>query len=116
MSDPEPVCEVIVTGPTGEGMRELSRAVVAARLAASANVWSRPVLSTYWWRGKLEDAEETRVHFLTREALVPELARFVAERHPYELPNVSAVRLTGGSPAFLQWIRDETAVAHTRGL
>ncbi len=48
------VCEVIVTGPVGERMRELSREVVSARLAASANVWSAPVLSTYWGRGKLE--------------------------------------------------------------
>ncbi len=74
------------------------------------------MLSTYWWRGRLEVAEETRVHFLTREALVPELAHFVEERHPYELPNVSAMRLTGGSPTFLQWIRDETKSPVRRGL
>ncbi len=107
MSD-DAVCEVVVTGPAGEGMHELSRAVVSARLAASANVWTGSVLSTYWWRGTLEVAEETRVHFLTREELVPQLVEFVQQRHPYELPNVSATRLTGGSAPFAAWIRAET--------
>ncbi len=108
MSDDEAVCEVIVTGPADNAMRELSRDVVSARLAASANLWSGPIHSIYRWQGKLEETEETRVHFLTREALVHELVEFVQERHPYELPNVSAVRLTTGSPALMQWICRET--------
>ena len=102
------ICEVIVTGPDGPLLPELARELVAARLAASANVWTAPVQSTYWWRGAIETATETRLHLLTRTELVDRLTEVVRARHPYEVPNVTAVPITAGNPDLVAWVRNET--------
>jgi periplasmic divalent cation tolerance protein len=102
------ICEVIVTGPIGNLLPGLARELVATRLAASANVWTGPVDSTYWWQGKIETATETRMHLLTRADLVDHLVAFVREHHPYEVPNITAVPIIAGNPDFIAWVKNET--------
>jgi periplasmic divalent cation tolerance protein len=102
------VCEVIITGPSGSLLTKLASELVAARLAASANVWTDPVESIYWWRGKIESATETRVHLLTRIELVDRVIDVVRARHPYEVPNITAVPITAGNPDFIAWVKNET--------
>ena len=34
---------------------------------------------------------------------------FVVERHPYEVPNITALPIVGGNPEYLEWIHGETA-------
>ena len=108
------ICEVIITGPTGDLMPDLAREVVAARLAASANVWTAPVHATYWWHGKIETAAETRMHLLTRADLVDHLVTFVRERHPYDIPNITAIPIVGGNPEFIAWVTNETLTRSSR--
>jgi periplasmic divalent cation tolerance protein len=105
------ICEVIITGPTGALIPDIARELVAARLAASANVWTADVHSTYWWQGKLESTTETRVHLLTRADLVEPLAVFVRERHPYDVPNITAIEITAGNTDFIAWVKNETLQA-----
>ena len=102
------ICEVIITGPTGTLLPDLARELVTTRLAASANVWTTPVASTYWWQGKIEAATETRMHLLTRTDLVGRLVGFVRERHPYQVPNISAVPISAGNADFIDWVKNET--------
>jgi periplasmic divalent cation tolerance protein len=102
------ICEVIITGPTGTLLPDLARELVAARLAASANVWTAPVESTYWWRGQIETATETRMHLLTRTELVDRVTAVVVARHPYEVPNITAISITAGNPDFIAWVKTET--------
>lgn len=102
------VCEVIVTGPEGPLLRELARELVSARLAASANVFAAPVEATYWWHERIETAAETRMHLLTRTELVDRLAAFVRERHPYEVPNITAMPISTGNADFIAWVKTET--------
>lgn len=102
------ICEVIITGPEGPLLPDLARALVTARLAASANVLAGPVEATYWWQGKIETATETRAHLLTRIELVDRVVSFVRERHPYEVPNITAFPITAGNPDFIAWVKNET--------
>jgi periplasmic divalent cation tolerance protein len=102
------ICEVIVTGPEGPLLADVGHELVAARLAASANVWTGPVESTYWWDGKIQTAAETRMHLLTRIDLVDQLAAVVRDRHPYEVPNITAVPIIAGNPDFIAWVNAET--------
>ena len=44
----------------------------------------------------------------SRVELVQRLAAFVKERHPYEVPNITAVPIVAGNDAYLEWIRAET--------
>jgi periplasmic divalent cation tolerance protein len=40
-----------------------------------------------------------------------QLGAFVVERHPYEVPNVTALPIVGGNPAYLAWVTAETTDA-----
>jgi periplasmic divalent cation tolerance protein len=40
--------------------------------------------------------------------LVDGLIAFVVERHPYEVPNITALPRMAGNPRYLSWIRRET--------
>jgi periplasmic divalent cation tolerance protein len=102
------ICEVIITGPTGDLLPDLARELVTARLAASANIWTAPVHATYWWHGKIQTATETRMHLLTRTDLVDRLVAFVRERHPYDVPNITAVPIIAGNADFIDWVTHQT--------
>ena len=112
MTDTE-TCEVIVTGPTGDLLPAIGRAAVDARLAASVNVFNAHVESTYWWQGRIQSTTETRLHLLTRTDLVNDLVAFVRARHPYEVPNVTAMPIIGGNADFIRWVKDETTNVQT---
>ena len=100
-------CEVVVTAPDGEWLKNLCRELVEARLASSAHVVS-PVASVYRWEGAVHEASEARAFLRTRFGLVDALVSAVVERHPYEVPNVTALPIVAGNPDYLDWIRRET--------
>jgi periplasmic divalent cation tolerance protein len=102
------ICEVIITGPTGNLLANLARDLVAERLAASANAFATAVDATYWWQGEIQTATETRIHLLTRVELVDRVISFVRERHPYNVPNITAVPIIAGNPDFIAWVKNET--------
>jgi periplasmic divalent cation tolerance protein len=107
------ICEVIITGPTGDLLPDLAHELVSTRLAASANIWTAPVHATYWWHGKIQTTTETRVHLLTRSELVDRLVSFIREHHPYDLPNISAIPITAGNSDFIDWVKNETRARST---
>jgi periplasmic divalent cation tolerance protein len=66
------------------------------------------VASTYRWRGEIhEDAEVLLVIKTTRERFDALRERLV-ELHPYELPELVAIEIAEGLPAYLDWLARET--------
>ena len=86
---------------------ELIREAVERRLAACGQLLG-PVDSTYWWNGTIEEASEWLCLFKTTSTRAVQLERWIAERHPYEVPEIVTVGLTGVSQAYGEWIRNET--------
>ncbi|HEY5569117.1 MAG TPA: divalent-cation tolerance protein CutA [Gammaproteobacteria bacterium] len=83
--------------------RELATALVAQRLAACVN--SLPhVSSTYRWDGKIERSEECLLLIKTTRDRFAALEREIKARSRYELPEVLAVRVDGGSAEYLSWV------------
>ncbi len=95
-----------LTAPDRAAARRIVRIVLAARLAACANLV--PIASDYWWRGSVEHAKEVLVVFKTRRALVPRLPAAVRAAHPYEVPCVVTYAMDAGSASYLAWIDRET--------
>jgi periplasmic divalent cation tolerance protein len=95
-----------LTDSRAEAM-ELAHAAVAARLAACAQV-AGPVASTYWWEGGIERAEEWLVLLKLPAGRLGELTAFLTERHSYDEPEIIALPIVAGSPAYLNWLREET--------
>ena len=67
------------------------------------------VISRYWWRDSLEQADEWLVLLKTRAGLAPRVVDEVARQHPYETPEVIVLSIADGLPGYLEWIDTVTA-------
>ena len=97
----------ISTAPDEACARDLARALVERRLAGCVN-WT-PVRSAYRWEGAVQEEGEVLLLIKTDRARLDELRRELAERHPYELPELIAVPIGEGSEEYLRWLREATA-------
>ena len=100
-------CLVLSTAPSVVVARSIARVVLAKRLAACVHLAPRGE-SHYWWKGKLERAQEVAMTFKTSRVRAKALVRAVAEAHPYEVPEILVLRAAGGLAAYLRWIATET--------
>jgi periplasmic divalent cation tolerance protein len=91
-----------------DGALQIAQALVARRLAAAAQV-SGPIASTYWWKGRIEHAEEWACTAKTREDLYGLLEQAIRELHPYETPAIVATPIVAGGQSYLEWIEAETS-------
>jgi len=98
---------VLTNAPDREAALRLADGLVAARLAACVNLLSE-CTSVYRWKGAVETAAEVPVLIKTRAGLFPEVEAFILNHHPYEVPEVIAVCVERGSPAYLEWLIQET--------
>ena len=103
----EPILLVLTSVPDREAARRLADGLVTARLAACVNVLAE-CTSVYRWRGAVETTSEVPMLIKTRAALFSEVEAFILSHHPYEVPEVIAVPLRGGSLTYLEWLVQET--------
>jgi periplasmic divalent cation tolerance protein len=98
---------VITNLPDRASADALARALVERRAAACVNILA-PCTSVYRWKGAVETAEEYPLFAKTTRDRYSLLERVVRELHPYELPEIIAVPIGGGLPAYLDWVVAET--------
>ncbi len=98
---------VITNLPDRNSAEKLAETLIEERAAACVNVM-QACRSVYRWRGQLERADEFPVFIKTTEEAYPRLERLIRERHPYELPEIVAVPIEQGLPAYLAWVAEET--------
>lgn len=98
---------VITNLPDAASAARLAQQLVEARAAACVNQLA-PCTSTYRWQGRIETATEVPLLIKTTSAAYPRLEQLIRAAHPYELPEIIAVSLTAGLPAYLDWVERET--------
>lgn len=99
---------VFCTCPDRATAERLARGAVTRGLAACVNLLSG-VTSIYTWAGALESAEEILLVAKTSESAYGALETLWLAEHPYELPEIIAVPVATGLPAYLQWISDSVS-------
>jgi periplasmic divalent cation tolerance protein len=104
---PTTVRLALTTLPDAEAARRIARALVEERLAACVNVVPG-VTSIYRWEGALQEDAELLLIVKTSEDRLAALAERLAVLHPYALPELVVVALSGGSERYLEWVRAET--------
>ena len=100
---------VLVTAPSADAALSLGRALVDERLAACVNVVPG-ITSIFAWEGKREEAAEALLVIKTESRRYAALEQRVLELHPYSVPEVLALTVEAGSPAYVQWVRDSVTV------
>lgn len=96
---------VYVTAPDSDTAAGIARTLVQERLAACGNIVPG-LRSIYRWQGEVHDDPEVLLILKTRAERVAELADRVVQLHPYDLPEVIALPVSAGLPAYLQWVGD----------
>jgi periplasmic divalent cation tolerance protein len=100
---------VFITAPNENEAVEISKALVASKLAACVNIL-KGIRSIYSWQGRIEDDSEVLMIAKTQKKHVKTLANRVKELHSYDLPEVIALPIAGGSEDYLKWIRESTDI------
>jgi periplasmic divalent cation tolerance protein len=93
--------------PDDDSAEKLTHLIIEARVAACVSRLA-PCFSTYRWKDKIETAAEVPLMIKTSRAAYFRLEKLIREAHPYELPEIVAVPVTAGFPAYLDWVSGET--------
>ncbi|MBS1209041.1 MAG: cutA [Proteobacteria bacterium] len=101
---------VLCNTPDHACAEAIAQALVERRLAACVNILA-PCHSVYRWQGALEQTREVPLLIKTTTACYAALETAIREQHPYEVPEIIALPLNTGLPAYLGWIAQETTAA-----
>jgi len=93
--------------PDGDVPASIARTLVDEKLAACANLVPN-VRSIYRWKGKVCDDAEVLAIIKTTEDRFDALRARLIELHPYDCPEVVAVRVAAGHDDYLRWVVEQT--------
>ena len=96
---------VFITAPNAEEAEAIAEKLVEERLAACVNIVPG-CRSVYRWEGKIEHDEEVLMVVKSARDSFADLEKRVLELHPYDVPEVIAVDVTGISDGYLAFLRD----------
>jgi periplasmic divalent cation tolerance protein len=104
MSD---VILVFSNAPDRATAERIAIALVAEGVAACVNVLAE-CNSVYRWKGGIEHADEIPLLIKTTSEAYPRLESELRKLHPYEVPEIIAIPVNIGLPAYLDWVKTET--------
>ena len=98
---------VLTNLPDRAAAERIADLVIEKKLAACVNILA-PCRSVYRWKGAVQHDEEHPLLIKTSEARYAALEAEIRAAHPYELPEIIAVRIERGLSAYLDWVDEET--------
>jgi periplasmic divalent cation tolerance protein len=98
---------VLTNLPDAASAEKLALALIESRAAACVNVLAA-CRSIYRWQGAVERADEIPLLIKTTRAAYPRVEEAVRAQHPYDVPELIAIPITHGLPAYLAWVAKET--------
>jgi periplasmic divalent cation tolerance protein len=99
---------VITNFPNLETAQQSAQELVELKLAACVNLFN-PVQSIYRWQGKIEQAEEVSIHIKTTKNNLTKIEQVIIKNHPYDVPEIIALKIENGYVPYLQWIAKESS-------
>ena len=98
---------VLTNVPDRAVAEKLADMLVERRLAACVNILA-PCRSVYRWKDAVQHDEEHPMLIKTTQERYAALEQALRAAHPYELPEIIAVPIERGLPAYLDWVAAET--------
>jgi len=98
---------VLTNLPDAASAKKIANALIESRAAACVNVLAE-CHSVYRWQGQVETAAEIPLLIKTTVANYPLVEQIVRAQHPYDVPELIAIPITHGLPAYLDWLTTET--------
>jgi periplasmic divalent cation tolerance protein len=98
---------VLTNVPDRAVAERLADMLIEKRLAACVNILA-PCRSVYRWKDAVQHDEEHPMLIKTTQERYAALEQALRAGHPYELPEIIAVPIERGLPAYLDWVAAET--------
>ena len=97
---------VFVTAADKRQALKIGKLAVDSRLAACVNVLPG-IQSVYRWKGKVIVGEEALIILKTTDERYRALEKLIMAAHSYEVPEIIALSIKGGSKQYLGWVLSE---------
>lgn len=97
---------VLITAPDADEAGRLARLLVGERLAACVNLVPG-VRSVYRWEGEVQEDAEVLLIAKTHASRLDALVARIEGAHSYDVPEVLALPVVGGSGAYRAWVSAE---------
>ena len=65
------------------------------------------VSSLFWWRDKVDSAQENLLIIKTKASRLSEIVTLVRQIHSYDVPEIIALPIVGGNHDYLEWVDRE---------
>ena len=98
--------QILTTVGKREDAERIAETLVQKRLAGCVQIVG-PISSVYWWKSKIEKAEEWLCLIKTEETLCHNIEETIKRIHPYETPEIIAVPIVAGSKEYFTWLGQE---------
>ncbi|MGB9767228.1 MAG: divalent-cation tolerance protein CutA [Sulfurihydrogenibium sp.] len=97
---------VFITTSSLEEAKKIANHLVENKIAACINIVEK-INSTFFWKGNIENYDESLLIVKTKRSLFNKLKEEVKKLHSYTVPEIIAIPIVEGSEDYLSWI-DET--------
>ena len=97
---------VFITAKDKEEAQKIANTLLKQRQVACANIVPE-VESRFWWKDKLDKAQESLLVIKTKDTLLPDIIKAVKKIHSYSVPEIIAMPIVGGNQEYLDWIDSE---------
>uniref|UniRef100_M3Y8F4 CutA divalent cation tolerance-like protein n=1 Tax=Mustela putorius furo TaxID=9669 RepID=M3Y8F4_MUSPF len=96
---------VFVNCPNEQIARDIARASLDKKLAASVNILPK-ASSLYFWNGEIEEATEILLLIKTKTSKVHALSSYIRLVHPFEIPEVFSLPMDQGDVHYFKWLEE----------
>ena len=100
---------VYATFPSRDAALACGKLMVEAHLAGCINVLAG-MTSVYIWEGRTETTDEAVLIAKCAREKADAAVDFIVRSHTYEVPAVLVLPVSGGNPAYVNWLRGGTSL------
>lgn len=97
---------ILCTCPSMATAKQIAYQLIEQRLAACVNIVPQ-IQSIYRWQDKIEESSEWLLIIKSQQQCYNTLQETIRQNHPYQVPEIIALAVQKGLPAYLEWINSE---------
>lgn len=92
---------ILSTFPNRAEAHKVGKELLNQKLIACYNLTLAE--SAYWWKGKIEEANEVLMVMKTSKSF-SEVEKFILEHHSYDIPEIIEIKPTSVTNKYLNWL------------
>jgi len=94
---------ILITAASKFEARRIAKSLIENKLAACVNILGE-IESLFIWKSKVDTAKEVLLVVKSRKENLNKIIKLVKSLHSYDVPEIIALPIVGGSKTYLDWI------------